>query len=185
MTCTSTQEDTYNRSLSPEDIQFQSFGGLNKSQTDISPIKHDYEMPHNTTIDENDQNASNTNHPSPDDDESNHVSLDEPNHESDEDECVMSHPESRGFFSPVSATRKEGSDFAASITGMKSAFSFCMSPAEGRQIDVNELMKGDFSDRIIDHDIAAVCVMSIVCLCPMLAFDIAFFVIIDRICTRP
>jgi len=148
-------EDTYNRSLSPEDIQFKSFEGMQKSSSDISPIKHDTMVsPDITSTDDvvdvgetlNDTLIQSST-------VGDHVEMDESNADDDvEIEDGHSTNLSEAFTSPVAA-RREGSDYKASITGINSAFSFCMSPADGLHVDINELMRGDLRKNI-DSDIA-------------------------------
>lgn len=160
------QEENYNQSLSPDDvghIQFDSFDKMQNTSPSISPIKNEELF---------------SNHPN-NESKLGHIEIGSSNDiVDDRDECsrpddfssangdtyatadgsTLTPTDSRRNPGTPASAKKAGSDFAASVTGMKSAFCFCMSPSEGRNIDINDLMSGGElgSKGTIDDDVAMV-----------------------------
>ena len=126
------QEETYNQSLSPGDIQFDSFDKMQKSSPTVSPIKYD-DSSFSDPNDENKQSVGNENQFGTEDDDHHDEQSGLPGDHSSSTKGSRdggdgnNSKDSRGFGTPPSA-RKEGSDYLSSVAGMKSAFSFCTSP---------------------------------------------------------
>lgn len=140
--------------MSPQDIQFHSFEGMRTSASaDISPIKYQEFCLDETIIK---FGAGDRGSGSDEDDaEQDHLHREDSltQVEGAEEGGRQAGGAARG---PARAPGGEGSDYRDSVTGMKSAFSFCTSPSEGRYLDVHELMRGDLGNRAIDHDVATV-----------------------------
>lgn len=133
------QDEAYNDPLSPEDLHFQSFDQMhptlkcNEGHPTLldTPEGSDENKPSNIYSGGGDSNVGVDDDGSPVDGSS------------VEEEKENNSEGSPAPCTPPPLSKKERSDYKASIVGMKSAFSFCTSPAEGRMIDVKELMTGD------------------------------------------
>lgn len=152
------------------DIKFESFDKIRNSTPPMSPIRNDDLLSNHLN---DDYGLTSFETQAPNDSDGDEIQRNGRSRNDSEngdahgnsDGIETSACSGRGPATPT-LTRKGGSDYVASVTGMKSAFSFCTSPCEGRQIDVNELMRGDLSNKAIDDDVAMVSAIVISCLFP-------------------